>query len=303
MGGKKQHILIYLPGKNTREISFSRFSLYLIVLFSGLFLLSAIAGSAFIGYRFISPRYQSSNAIKNRTLLKTVAELRDELIQTEAYLDSMVMLNNNIRLYADFPEHDLKVEHLGVGGRVQISDPNVQRTEIEELDADIQLLSTKVSVELESYRNLYADIQKYKNRLRYIPAITPLNADNYFISSSYGYRTDPFTDETRYHSGIDLAANRGTPVYATGGGKVIYAAYSYGGYGNLIKIDHGFGLVTVYAHLDKINVKKGDQIERGQHIGAVGSTGRSTGPHLHYEVQKDNKPVNPLKYMWDDKSL
>jgi murein DD-endopeptidase MepM/ murein hydrolase activator NlpD len=303
MSGKKQHLLIYLPGKNTRELSFSRFTTVLIVFFAAFLLLTVIAGSAFIGYRFLSPRQFSSNTIKNRTLLKTIDELRIELSQAEAYLDSMVSLNNNIRLYADFPEHDLNIENLGIGGRVQMSASDSSRSELDELDADIQLLSAKVSVELENYRNLYADIQKYKKRLLNIPAITPLNSDSYYISSYYGYRTDPFTNEQRYHSGIDLAANRGTPVYATGNGKVIYAGYSYGGYGNLIKIDHGYGLVTVYAHLDKIHIKKGDNIERGQRIGAVGSTGRSTGPHLHYEVQKNNQPVNPLKYMWDDKSL
>jgi len=94
-----------------------------------------------------------------------------------------------------------------------------------------------------------------------------------------------------------MAANRGTDVIAVGKGKVISSYYSRGGYGNVIKIDHGYGYVTVYAHLNRRLVSKGDKVERGDHIGDVGSTGRSTGPHLHYEIQKDGKTVNPLKYL------
>lgn len=303
MKRKQQHLLIYLPGKNSKEISFSRLSLYFMTFFAALFLLTVIAGSAFIGYKYLSPHFFTSNTIKNTTLLKTANELKEELQATEAYLDSMVRLNNNIRLYADLPAHDLNVDKLGIGGRVQLTDPSEPRNEIEELDADIQLLSTKVSVELENYKNLYASIQQYKKRLEYMPAITPLDADSYYISSNYGYRVDPFTKAQKYHAGVDLAATRGTPVYASGKGKVIYATYSRGGYGNVVKVDHGYGYVSIYAHLNKIKVRKGQNLQRGDIIGEVGSTGRSTGPHLHYEIQKEGKPVNPFKYMWDDGSL
>ncbi|MCD6336962.1 MAG: M23 family metallopeptidase [Candidatus Marinimicrobia bacterium] len=266
-------------------------------------MVSIVIGSTYFGYRFLSSDYFSSNTIKNKTLLKTVETLQDELTSVEAYLDSMVELNNTIRLYADLPQHDLNIENLGVGGRVQMANPEASGNVVEELNADIEFLSTKVAVELENYKSLYADIQKYKTKLEYMPAITPLDAKSYFISSNYGYRVDPFTQKRKYHSGIDLAANRGTPVHASGKGKVIYAAYSYGGYGNLVKIDHGDGYVSFYAHMNKIKVSKGDIVERGQLIGEVGSTGRSTGPHLHYEIQKDGESINPVKYMWDDKPL
>lgn len=303
MGKGKQHILIYLPGKNSREISFSHNSFIFLVVMAGLLLVSIIAGSAFIGYRYLSSNQFASNKINNKTLIKKVADLQTELSTVEAYLDSMVELNNTIRLYADLPQHDLSIKNLGVGGRTQMASPEKSRNAVEELDAEIAFLSTKVSVELENYKNLYTDIQKYKSRLEYIPAITPLDAKNYFISSNYGYRVDPFTQVKKFHSGIDLAANRGTPVHATGKGKVIYASYSYGGYGNLVKVDHGEGMISMYAHLNTIFVKKGDLLDRGDLVGKVGSTGRSTGPHLHYEIKIDGDPVNPAKYMWDDKPL
>jgi len=303
MSKGSQHILIYLTGKNSREISFSRNAFIFLLVLIGFFLVSIIAGSTYFGYRYLSSNYFASNSIKNKTLVKTVETLQNDLATAEAYLDSMVELNNTIRLYADLPQHDLNIENLGVGGRVQMANPETSGTIVEELNADVEFLSTKVAVELENYKRLYTDIQKYKKRLEYMPAITPLNAKSYYISSNYGYRVDPFTEIRKYHSGIDLAANRGTPVHASGKGKVIYAAYSYGGYGNLVKIDHGNGFVSFYAHMNKIKVSKGDIVERGQFIGEVGSTGRSTGPHLHYEIQKDGKSINPVKYMWDDKPL
>ena len=302
MGKDKQHILIYLTGNNPREISVSRFGFIFFMVIAGFLLLSIIAGSSYVGYKILAHN-ASESRIKSKTLQKTVETLQNELATAEAYLDSMVELNNSIRLYADMPQHNLSIENLGVGGRVQMATPEKTGNVVEDLNSDIEFLSTKVSVELENYKQLYSDIQKYKDRLEYIPAITPVDAESYWISSNFGYRTDPITQRRKFHAGIDLAANRGTPVYSSGKGKVIFAAYSYGGYGNVVKVDHGDGYVSIYAHLNKINVQKGQDIARGDQIGEVGSTGRSTGPHLHYEIQKDKKPINPVKYMWDDKPL
>jgi murein DD-endopeptidase MepM/ murein hydrolase activator NlpD len=302
MGKDRRHTLIYLSGDNSREISISRFGLIFTFVLAGLLLVSIIAGSSYIGYRFLAHN-NASGKIRSKSLIKTVESLQKELASAEAYLDSMVDLNNNIRLYADMPQHDLSIEHLGVGGRVQMANPGNSGNIVDDLNSDIEFLSTKVSVELENYKSLYADIQKHKERLAYIPAITPLDAKSYYISSNYGYRTDPMTQKRKFHAGIDLAANRGTPVHASGKGKVVFAAYSYGGYGNVVKVDHGDGYVSIYAHLNKIKVKKGQEIVRGDLVGEVGSTGRSTGPHLHYEIKKDGKPINPVKYMWDDKPL
>ncbi len=302
MGNNKQHTLIYLTGKQSREITFKRKHIAMLIGAVSFLLVVLIAGSTYFGFRYLASARFTSPKIKNQALLNTIEELRTELSNTEAYLDSMVELNNHIRLYADLPQHDLKIKNLGVGGRTQIASAETSSSEITGINAGIAMLSTKVSVELENYKSLYADIQKYKDRLDYIPAITPLNTKKYWISSPFGYRSDPFTSAKKFHSGIDLAARRGTPVHATGKGKVIYAKMSYGGYGNLIKIDHGDGLITKYAHLYEIKIKKGDIVERGQLIGKVGTTGRSTGPHLHYEVNVHGKAVNPIRYMWDDES-
>jgi len=116
------------------------------------------------------------------------------------------------------------------------------------------------------------------------------------FTSGFGRRTDPFTNRTRSHNGQDLAGPPGTPILSTGDGVVIYAGRQ-SGYGNVVKIRHGFGFVTVYAHLNKIIVTQGEKVSKGDVIGGMGSTGRSTGTHLHYEIRVDGSPVNPMQYM------
>ena len=116
------------------------------------------------------------------------------------------------------------------------------------------------------------------------------------MASGYGYRNDPFNKSRKMHSGMDFTAPRGTPVYAASDGKIIRADSRSTGYGKHIRIDHGFGYITLYAHLNKYNVKRGQKVKKGDVIGFVGSTGRSQAPHLHYEVQIDKKRVNPINY-------
>ena len=128
-----------------------------------------------------------------------------------------------------------------------------------------------------------------------IPSEKPLRTAEF--TSGFGVRSDPFRHGAAMHPGIDLAAPYGTPVYATADGTVLRAGWNSGGYGNLVEIDHGRGIVTRYGHMSKVIVSEGQRITRGQQVGYVGSTGRSTGNHLHYEVRIDNSPVNPIPFM------
>jgi|HigsolmetaAR203D_1030402.scaffolds.fasta_scaffold00393_6 murein DD-endopeptidase MepM/ murein hydrolase activator NlpD len=138
------------------------------------------------------------------------------------------------------------------------------------------------------------EVLEYMHQQRITPSIWPL--DKRRITSSFGYRKDPFTGRASYHSGIDLDGNTGDRVYATADGQVIHAQYDTGKGYNII-INHGGGIKTHYMHLSKIIVKKGDKVQKGDVIGHVGSTGRSTGSHLHYEVIKNGTPVDPRPYM------
>jgi murein DD-endopeptidase MepM/ murein hydrolase activator NlpD len=146
------------------------------------------------------------------------------------------------------------------------------------------------------------DIAKNKEKmLACIPAIQPIkNDDLRRISSYYGYRTDPIYKVRKFHAGLDFSAPTGTEIYSPGDGKVIKVVKSRRGYGNTIYIDHGFNYVTKYSHLSKFLISKGQKVKRGQVIGLVGNTGKSTAPHLHYEVQKNGKAVNPIYYFFND---
>ena len=128
-----------------------------------------------------------------------------------------------------------------------------------------------------------------------VPSDKPVRTAEF--TSGYGIRSDPFRGSAAKHAGIDLAAPVGTPIYATADGVVSESGYNNGGYGNLIKLDHGRGIETRYGHLSSIMVRAGQRVVRGQQIGRMGSTGRSTGSHLHYEVRIDGRAVNPVPFM------
>jgi hypothetical protein len=116
------------------------------------------------------------------------------------------------------------------------------------------------------------------------------------MTSGFGWRRSPFGRTWRFHSGLDISNRRGTPIYVPAPGRVLKAGYN-SGYGRMAEIDHGFGITTLYAHCNSIAVREGDLVERGQYLGTIGSTGRSTGPHLHFEVRLDGHPVDPLDYL------
>lgn len=149
---------------------------------------------------------------------------------------------------------------------------------------------------LDEIVNLAANQEKL---LAAIPAIQPVrNEDLTRIASGYGYRIDPFTKARKFHYGMDFTAPRGTPIYATGDGKVIRADNRASGYGNHVVIDHGYGYKSLYGHMYKFNVKVGQRVQRGEVIGFVGNTGRSSGPHVHYEVFKDDERINPMNFYY-----
>jgi len=134
-----------------------------------------------------------------------------------------------------------------------------------------------------------------------LPAIQPVaNKDLTRMASGFGYRIDPFYRTSTFHAGMDFTADIGTEVYATGDGVVMKSMNDGWGYGNHVIIDHGFGYTTLYGHLSRIVAQPGQRVKRGQLIGNVGSTGRSTGPHLHYEVRRGGNPLNPAFFYHND---
>ncbi len=152
-----------------------------------------------------------------------------------------------------------------------------------------------------SYDSLFAMARNKADMLAHIPAIFPLKETEIkYISSYFGYRPDPIYKIDKFHSGMDFSAQLGTEAYATGDGKVVDVESNEWGYGNMVTIDHGYGYKTRYAHLQKAAVKKGQKVKRGQRIGFIGSTGKATGVHLHYEVLKNDVQIDPINFFYND---
>ena len=152
-----------------------------------------------------------------------------------------------------------------------------------------------------SYDSLFVMVRNKSNMLAHIPGIFPLKETELkYISSFFGYRPDPIYKISKFHGGIDFSAALGTEAYATGDGVVFDVERNEWGYGNMVTIDHGYGYKTRYAHLQKSLVRKGQKVKRGQRIGLIGSTGKTTGVHLHYEVLKNDVPIDPINFFYND---
>ena len=163
----------------------------------------------------------------------------------------------------------------------------------------VDVITKELAVQSKSLDYILKLAKAKNNFLSAIPAIQPVRNENLkHMASGFGYRTDPFTKARKMHEGMDFTAKTGTPIFATGDGVVARADNTVSGYGNHIVIRHGFGYETLYGHLSKYKSRAGQRVKRGDIIGYVGSTGRSEGPHLHYEVHKNGKVVNPLNFYY-----
>lgn len=165
----------------------------------------------------------------------------------------------------------------------------------------VDQLSKQVYILSKSYDEIFSLAQNKKDMLAAIPAIQPVrNKELKRVASGYGWRIHPIYKTKKFHGGLDFSAPQGTPVYVTGNGVVEKASYSRRGYGHHVVVDHGYGYKSLYAHLKGVDVKKGQELKRGEKIGEVGNTGLSTAPHLHYEVHKDGKRINPINFFHND---
>jgi murein DD-endopeptidase MepM/ murein hydrolase activator NlpD len=164
-------------------------------------------------------------------------------------------------------------------------------------------IANRTYVQSKSFDDVVEMAREKEQMLASIPAIQPVaNKDLKRMASGFGYRIHPIYKVRKMHWGMDFTAPTGTPIYATGDGKVTTQKNSRSGYGNHIIIDHGYGYETLYGHMSKVDVRRGQKVKRGDIIGYVGSTGRSTAPHLHYEVIKDGRKINPVNFYFNDLS-
>ncbi|MFN5369870.1 MAG: M23 family metallopeptidase [Bacteroidia bacterium] len=188
---------------------------------------------------------------------------------------------NRYNRYKDFENRDLLTE-------------TMRRTD---------MLSKQLVIQSKSYDEILGMIRNKAAMLACIPAIQPVsNKELKRMASGYGYRTDPIYKTTKFHAGMDFAAAVGTEIYATGDGTIMRADADASGYGNHVRINHGYGYMTLYGHMSKIMVRPGQRVKRGDVIGLVGNTGKSVGPHLHYEVHKNGEAINPVNFYYNDLS-
>lgn len=252
-----------------------------------LFLLFLIAA----GYSFVQVRTageRNDRYIQNHLEQKS----SQELLALRAELDSLYTWNQQLRDMVNLPPLEPAMWQMGLGGVIQPQTDSTMNSFFQ-IRQDIRLLDN-------SLQEIQAGAVSLVDGWERIPAIRPVTGG--YISSRFGYRKDPFTGHRAFHRGIDYRVPYGTEVHATAAGKVIFAGRMRG-FGRLIKIRHKKDLVTVFAHLSKIRVRKGQNVKRGDVIGEVGNSGRSTGAHLHYEVQEKGSAVNPLNYILSDYTM
>ena len=241
-------------------------------------------------------------AKKNRELEKQISFFSQRMTDLDDQFTNLKESNARIKVLANLAITPGHIETKSVGG----PDPLAAELTVSSIDAErkqqlvrmhqeLQRLELGIAHEEGDIRHLSAHLKERQTLLNFTPSVWPVRG---WISSRFGYRVSPFTGRRELHRGLDIVNRAGTPIVVTADGQVVFAGYK-GGYGKMVIVDHGVGKVTKYGHLSKIDVQNGDSVIRGQELGRLGSTGRSTGPHLHYEVVLNGKVVNPVDYLLD----
>lgn len=290
MKGKDLKLLIKIQDlKNSRSIvlRLTTLSLSVIIgLLSTLIFLLVFAIYSSFKFAFL---YLENLTLKrqNQSLRKYISQIEEEINIVKNKLKDIFEISNNFRIIAGLSPIPQDMKYFGIGGYIQTNDS------ISNLKFEVNNIKRLLELEMKNIKEVENIIIKKREELSRIPSILPARG---IIVSNFGYRRDPFTGEWKMHEGIDITAPTGTPVYATANGRVVFAGYK-DGYGLCIDISHGNGIITRYAHLSRILVSVGQKVKRNEIIGKVGSTGRSTGSHLHYEVIVNGVPKNPLNYI------
>lgn len=243
---------------------------------------------------------------ENVKLRSEYAALNLELQEVESYL--VDLRNRDDRFYRAILSLDpvaSTIRGVGTGGALRdqhlrnLREPGMVLGVSERIDK----ITNKVKIQSNSLNDVLEEALTNQEFLACRPSINPISpADPFWLTSSYGYRNDPFTGKRTAHHGIDLAGPVGLDIHCSGAGTVILAQMNRHGYGKEVVVDHGFGYTSRYAHLHDIHVKEGQKVKRGEVLGTLGSTGRSTGPHLHYEIRKEDRAVNPFFFFYENLS-
>ena len=284
MKNKKPFSIHYLSSKKLRQINFS---LTDFTLFFVLILIMSVGINYYLSMKFSTDYYKDKIKKAEQEYSDISQELLDKMDTIEKELALLEEKDSEMRTYAALPPLNEDIKEMGTGGsEAEESNEKDSSTILDNLKNTIDSLSYTLDLQKNSYDIIFNKIKSNETMYRHIPSIMPV--ESAYLGSQYGYRTDPIDGKRRMHRGQDFAVNLNTPVLATGDGVVTKAQYD-SGWGRYVKIDHGYGYETIYAHLYKINVKKGQKTKRGDVLGKSGNSGRAAGFHLHYEVHKNKK--------------
>lgn len=303
MNDKPRFIFIN-PNSSTFKqinISFTKISIGILV-FVVLFAV-AVKLSIDFGIKFNHNSQISKLHTENSVLQLQLKQMAEKIDFLREQIDQIEELDDKIRARLDVPLLDEDVRQVGIGGSdvahlsdVQVDDIKL-KSDILKNQSTLARLEREIKLENESFKKLLSTMERKEDSLRFLPAIKPVA--NGRITDGFGKRRHPIFKRIMDHHGIDIAANRGTPILAPADGYVTYTGRN-GGYGNFVSINHKYGFETKYGHLQKIYVRRGQFVKRGDKIGEVGNSGISTAPHLHYEVHYRGKPVDPTNYYFQD---
>ncbi len=234
---------------------------------------------------------------ENKIVRQEITKIEKEFFQLNMLMDSLKRYDKKLRTYASLEPINEDLRNMGIGGYSEdYGDeelPNRVRNNLTHLSQTLDELLARSRLQKESFNNLLTHLEEKRYLRAHTPSIIPVQG--WFISG-FGYRIDPFTGQVRMHEGLDIAAPPGTPVISPADG-VVKSVRTRKGFGLTLVVAHGYGFTTIYAHCQRIKVAVGARVKRGDIIAYVGNTGKSTGPHLHYEVRIAGVPVNPINYM------
>lgn len=241
---------------------------------------------------------------KNNEFLKSRLDEMNEIVENiTSQVGQIEKRDDELRMIMGVKELDADIRNVGIGGSTfeyKLDDENINAeysVEVSEYMSKIQKLDREVKLELSSYNDLINTYKSKEDSIRHMPALNPVLAGR--ITSKVGVRNHPILKRRIHHDGIDISAKQGTPIFAAADGIVTFAKYN-GGLGNCVMIDHQYGYITKYGHMQKIIARVGQKVKRGEKIGLVGKTGLSTAPHLHYEIRYKGKVLDPRHYYFDD---
>ncbi len=273
------------------------------------FLATALFTAALISYfafQFVGSPNEKFLRIQNERLSDRYDDLNKEVGTLQQKMSELEKRDNNVyrSIFEANPIPD-SVRASIIAKQKEIAKVEGMRDNelVRSIQNTLRQLSNRITVQKKSYEELSKLMNNKEKILASTPAIQPVsNQDLTRIASGFGHRIDPIYKTIKMHAGLDFSAPQGTPIYATANGRVKTAGRSDGGYGNYVVINHGYGYETLYGHMLKVKARQGQQVTRGEIIGYVGSTGKSTGPHCHYEVHKNNNKIDPVYFFYNDLS-